>query len=337
MVRIGFAGMGYIGQVHYAAARKINGVEVVAVADQRPPNELQVDSGVKVYSDYGEFLRATDLDAIIVCVPTFLHEQFVIDAVRRQRHVLCEKPFALNAAAAGRMAGEARKAGAFLMVAQVLRFWPQYAQIKRLAGQGAIGQIRSISAHRLSKYAPWATWFRDPEKSGGCLLDMQVHDVDYAYWLLGMPSSVETTGLKGQQGGWDHVFTKLKYPHAVVNIESSYMMPESWPMTAGIRVDGESGCLEYRFRSAGNVQERDEAEDKLVYYPSDGVASEPESPAEDCFLAELRYFVDCVRAGTAPADCPTEGSLDVMRIMDASKRSAETGAAVELGPGGDVV
>lgn len=82
------------------------------------------------------------------------------------------------------------------MVAQVLRFWPQYVVIKRMIEQGKLGSVNVFDAHRLASYATWGDWFRDPTKSGGCLLDVQVHDLDYEYWLLGYPREVQTVGIK---------------------------------------------------------------------------------------------------------------------------------------------
>lgn len=208
------------------------------------------------------------------------------------------------------------------------RFWPQYARIKQLVSEGAIGSLRAASVYRLAHYPAWSEWFRDPQKSGGCLLDLQVHDVDFVYWLAGFPREVRTTGIRSATGSWDHAVTTLGYADATANIESTYLMPDSWPFSCGIRVVGATGCLEYTFRVAGNVEQREQATDKLVLYGADGAITELKVEPEDMYVAQLRYFTACVEKREAPAICPPEESHDVMRIMTACQQSVESGRPV---------
>jgi UDP-N-acetylglucosamine 3-dehydrogenase len=330
MVKLGIMGMGYIGRIHLEASHKLNNARVLAVASLRSEQVRQAYSGLEVYSNYEDLLSDDRLDAIIICLPTFLHEQYVVKAAQCGRHILCEKPFALDVASAGRMLEAANRRGIILMIAQVLRFWPQYVRIKELLTAGAIGSIYSVSAHRLASYPSWGKWFRDPEKSGGCLLDLQVHDVDFTYWILGPPQAVHTTGIRSATGSWDHVFTSLIYSEAVASIESSYLMPDSWPFTAGVRINGSLACLEYNFRVFGNIQERNQAHaecntlNALLLYSSDGSARMLDVTAEDGFVSQLRYFVSCIEQRERPAICPPEQSYQVMRVMDACRQSAES-------------
>ena len=330
MVKLGIAGMGYIGRVHLEAASKVANAEVIGVSSSRPDQIRSLFPAVQTYPDYSSLLSNPRLDAVIVCVPTFLHEEYVLEAVRRGRHVLCEKPLALDSTAAARMVASAKDRGTVLMVGQVLRFWPQYVAIKKMADAGTLGQVRSVSAQRLTKYPPWAEWFRDPAKSGGCVLDLQIHDLDFVYWLLGLPSTVHAIGLKGERGGWDHVYTTLTYPETVVNIEATMLMPQSWPFTSGMRVNGTSGALEYTFRAAGDMKKREEAVDQFRFFPADGTMIEPEMQTEDCFVAQLKYFVKCVETQAAPLTCPPEESLQALRIAEACRKSLDTGMPVNL-------
>jgi UDP-N-acetylglucosamine 3-dehydrogenase len=331
MVKLGIAGMGYIGRVHLEAAGKVTSAEVVAVSSSRPDQIRSLHPTLDIYSDYSALLSDSRLDAVIVCVPTFLHELYALEAVHRGLHVLCEKPLALDSAAGSRIVSSAKSGRTVLMAGHVLRFWPQYVAIKQMVEAGRLGHVRSVSAQRLTKYPPWAEWFRDPAKSGGCVLDLQIHDLDFTYWLLGLPSTVRAVGLKGDSGGWDHVYTTLTYPETVVNIEATSLMPKSWPFTSGIRVNGDAGAVEYTFRAPGDMEKRDEAIDQIRFYRPDGVIIESEVQAEDCFAAQLKYFVKCVETQTAPLTCPPEESLKALRMAEACRRSLDTGMAVSLG------
>jgi predicted dehydrogenase len=329
MINLGIAGMGYIGQVHLEASRKVPGVQVVAVATLEP-EKIGGSFPGQIYSSYTELLRDERLDAVIIGLPTDLHEKAVVMAAECGRHMLCEKPMALDAASARRMLQAAQAHERILMVGHVLRFWPQYARIKELIDGGEIGSLISVSAYRLSKFPPWMDWFRDSGRSGGTLLDLQVHDVDFVHWILGHPQSVYTVGIQSPAGGWDHVHTILNYPHAQASIQASSLMPESFPFSAGILVVGTKGALEYTFRVGANVQERQSASHFFRLYKSDGRECEPTASTEDAYVAQFRYFVQCLAEGQPPRLCPPEESCQVMQVMTAARQSADSGRIIAL-------
>ena len=321
--------MGYIGRTYYEAARAVPGVQVVAAASERRQEIQQSYPELELFS-YEDLCRDDRLDAILICLPTFLHEQFAIEAVANGRHVLCEKPLALDANSAARMLVAAKEAGVVFMVSQVLRFWPQYVRIQQLVSEGILGEIRSVSAYRLAKYPPWGEWFRDPAKSGGCLLDLQVHDMDFIFWIMGHPRQVQSLGLKSSRGAWDHVITSLRYADAVASIESSYMMPTSWPLSAGIRVAGSRGAVEYAFRSSGDVSQQGEWTEQATLYGADGKIEQLMAERQDVFAAQLKHFVACIENPSLTPVCPCEDSYTVMNLLSASKQSAETAEVIRF-------
>jgi predicted dehydrogenase len=312
MINLGIAGMGYIGRVHLEASRKVPGVQVLAVATLQPEETRDTFPGLQIYPSYLELLRDDRLDAVIICLPTDLHEEATVKAAEHGRHILCEKPMGLDAASAQRMLQAAQAHGRILMVAHVLRFWPQY------------------TASRLSTYPPWSDWFRNPARSGGCLLDLQVHDVDFIHWILRHPRSVYTVGIQAPTGSWDQVHTTLTYPQAQASIEASLLMPESWPFTTSILVVGTEGALEYTFRVGANIQEREQALHFFRLYKSDGTVSEPTASTDDMFVAQLRYFAHCVAERQSPRLCPPEETCQVMQVMTAARQSADSGRVIAL-------
>jgi predicted dehydrogenase len=329
VIRYGIAGLGYIGRTHLAAAAKVAGVRVVAACDQAAESIRPRFPELRVYPDAEELFSDSEIDAVIICVPTWLHERYTIAAAEAGKHVLCEKPFALDAAQASRMLAASRKSGAKLMIAQVLRFWPHYVRMVELVRSGAVGNVQSISAWRLAAYPSWSSWFRNPQQSGGCLLDLQIHDLDIVYWLLGAPEAVFTIAVRSAAGSPDHVFTTLRYRQQIAHIEASYLMPERWPFQTGMRVHGTEGCLAYSFAVEGNIQERAQAAHRFAIHRPNMDAGEIDVEPADPFVEQLRYFTRQLEEGGTPERCPPEDSLAVMRIAGASEVSASTGGFID--------
>ena len=323
MIRLGIMGLGYIGRVHLAAAGAV-GANVTAVASRRAI-ATDIPPGARVYHDYDEFVRNAAVDAIVLCLPTWLHEEYAQAAFAAGRHVLCEKPLALNAAAAERIVLAAEASGVVFMVAQVLRFWPHYVRLKEAVADGAVGAIFNCHAWRLSAYPNWAEWFRDPAKSGGALLDLQIHDLDLIYSLFGPPRAVACAGIRSDSGALDSVHTTLHFASSMATIDASFMFPATWPFSAGMRVVGNHGALEYAFRAAANIAGRDAASQSLNFFPS---GSEPRSisvPVEDAYQNQLNYFLERVARHEPPARCPPRESLAVLRCIEACRQSAAEG------------
>jgi predicted dehydrogenase len=331
-MKLGIIGTGYMGRTHYTAAGQVSGVEVVAVADARGTTFLEGEfPNVRAYTDGLDLIRDEEVDAVIIAVPTFLHETFAVEAARHGKHILCEKPFALTVAAAERMLEAANAGNVSLMIAQPLRFWPAYVALRRAVLEGRIGRPRFVHGWRLATMPDWGAWFQDPSKSGGCLLDLHIHDLDFAYHLLGQPRSVYTAGVLDTNGASSHVDTTLQYPDCVATLEASYDLPPSWPFSMGLRVSGESGCVEYSFAVSGNVEEREAASTRLMHYPRKGRAVEIDFETGDAYVEQLRYFVGTVARGAGLSVCPPDESLAVMKVYEACVASLESGATVDLG------
>lgn len=140
-------------------------------------------------------LASADIDVVDICTPTHLHEEHVVAAARSGRDILCEKPMALTIESCDAMIDAVNEAGVRLMVAQVIRFWPEYQVIKEIVESERYGKVQWLSARRLSSPAtwPWQGWLDEPAKSGGA-----IHDQDYIACLIGSPKRVQSRGLTGR-------------------------------------------------------------------------------------------------------------------------------------------
>ena len=140
--------------------------------------------GVKYYVDYGRLLRDSEVDAVIIATPTFLHRDMVIEAAEAGKHVFVEKPLAVRVKESLDILSYVRKRGVKLQVGYMRRFDAAYRRARQVIEEGGIGKpTMFVSIAR--DPAPPPGWGSDPSKSGGIFLDMLSHDFDLARWLVG--------------------------------------------------------------------------------------------------------------------------------------------------------
>jgi hypothetical protein len=209
-MKIGLVGAGLAGRTHGGAINRIEGSCLSAVFDINEAAATTLAGGkCPVFTDLESFFHEGDFDAVDICLPTFLHEDVVVRALKAGKHVLCEKPLVLSVQAAQRISAVLAEGDRTLMAAHVIRFWPQYVKIRELIQSGAIGRVEIASLYRLSELPRWNRWAPDPEKSGGALYDFHIHDLDFAYSLWGIPQSLSASGIRSDKGAWDSLCSTL--------------------------------------------------------------------------------------------------------------------------------
>jgi len=331
MLRLAVLGAGFMGGTHARALARMPHVEVVAIAGRRPERAqaLAREVGARVVS-LEEVLRDPSIDAVDVSLPTFMHREFVVGALEAGKHCIVEKPMASSLEDADAMIAAAHRSGKTLMVAQVLRFWPEYVRLHELAAGGALGTVRVVAAGRYSFFPNWAEWIQHPELTGGPVVDLMVHDFDQVNWLLGTPRAVFARGVRGRSGAHDHVIATVSYEGAEAVVEGSEMMPDTWPFTSTIRAIGDAATAEYIFRAGGPSVEMGQTQSGLSLYPTRGEAQVIAVPQADPYYAELEYFVECVRTGEQPTRVTLESARLALQLCLAARRSLEEGRRVEV-------
>ena len=325
-------GLGFMGSTHLKALRAIPGVEVAAVCslDERAltgdlsaiqgniggPGERLDFSAVKKYRDPGPPLADPDIDAVDICLPTNLHGAIAIEALRAGKHVLVEKPMALDGATADAMVAEAEKQDRVLMTAQVVRFIPAYAALRNAVKGGELGEVRSAVFRRRCAAPAWGGWLMDPAQSGGGIFDLLIHDVDFCLHLLGKPEAVLATGYENLAAGIDTVNAQLFYPHGVATIAGGWHHPKAFPFSADYTVVADRGTVEHNAATPAPM-----------VYGEDGNSRALPLSGGDGYAAEVQYFVECCRAGRKAEFCPPAESADAVKMMrlieEARRRNGE--------------
>src|ERR1051326_3400556 len=194
--RLGFLGVGWIGQHRLQALVRSGLVEVVAIVDPVQALAEQAASlapGAAVLSGMAALL-AQALDGIVIATPSALHAEQTLEALTAGLAVFCQKPLGRTAAETRAVVDAARAANRLLGVDLSYRFVRGIQTMRRLIQAGEIGEIYAVELVFHNAYGPDKTWFYDPLQSGGrCVIDLGLHLVDLALWTLGFPGVRHTT------------------------------------------------------------------------------------------------------------------------------------------------
>lgn len=337
MVNVAVIGIGMMGQIH---ANAIKGMETrmklaaICGADIESDRQRASQYDCPYYTELEELLKNEEIDVVDICTPTFAHEEAVEKAAHAGKHILCEKPFCLTEEKAGRLVRLCEEKQVKLMVAQVIRFKPEYALLAQQVKNGVLGEVRAGFFRRMTSCAGRVKrnvkWYDDPSRSGGALFDLMIHDLDFVYSVLGKPEEVYAVGRKSPSGCWDEVEVSLSFSAgARIVIEASSFMPEKYPFTVAFRVNGENGCIEYSAGSAVNTGSNMD-DSVFVFYPKQGEPEKLAVESGDDYAAEIAYFCDCVEKGIEPEKVPARESAEVIKIVTAILTSLEEGKKVEI-------
>ena len=332
MFKSAIIGSGFIGAVHAAAISRIDECKLVAVADinETAGEKVAADFNCMFYTDAEEMLKKEDIDIIHICLPSYLHEEYVQLSAKYKKHVLCEKPFSLTVDSAKRMADLCEKADVKLMVAQTVRWWPEFMELKKRYDRGEFGEIHMAYSSRLAQHPNWSTWHRDPQKSGGSLFDLNMHNLDFLYHLFGPVASVYAVGWKSPSGCWNHVCASLIFKNGVKAIdEGTNEITNEYPFTASFRMTGEKATFDHKFTAGFNIENLNAASAQTVLFTKDDKPQPLQIEGMDAYEAQTRAFIDCVK-NNKPAPIPPSESVDVMRIVAAIEQSLESGEVVVL-------
>ncbi len=338
-VNVAVVGLGFMGVTHLKAYRQIPGVHIAGICDAvRLPLDgdfssiggnlgggepLKLDmSRTKATKNLDDLLADPAIDLIDLCVPTMAHPKLAIAALQAGKHVVCEKPLARTAALAREIVAAAASAKGFFMPAMCIRFWPEYAWLKQAMEQGTYGKALAARFRRVGEPPGWSKEFMDGARSGGALLDLHIHDVDFVQYCFGRPRAVYASGFSRLSGAVDHVVAQYTVDGgAVVSAESG------WAMTSGFGFNMEYTVL---FERATVDYSLARGADALRLFENGQQPRTIQLPAGDGYLGELRYMVECIRAHQPPTIVTARDGASAVEICEAEEQSIRSGQIVRL-------
>jgi len=238
--RLGFLGVGWIGRNRMEAIIGTGTVQVVAIAD--PTHDMAVEAAklapeAKLVTTLDDILDL-GVDGVVIATPSAMHAEQSIHALERGAAVFCQKPLGRNAAEVSAVVDAARQADRLLCVDLSYRFTEGMRRIREIVDSGELGHIYAVDLVFHNAYGPDKPWFYDPALSGGgCVMDLGVHLVDIAFWILNNPTVGSVSGKLYAAGRplRDSASQVEDYAAATVEIDSGAVirLACSWKLQAG--------------------------------------------------------------------------------------------------------
>ena len=326
-VKVGICGFGGLGHVHADSLSQMPDVEVVAICDKRQEQlktaevKTNLDTAIRpfdiskcrTYANYRQMLKREKLDVVVTALPTDLHAKVAIHALDAGCHVFSEKPMALTLKECDRMIAARDRNNRELMIGQCLRFFTEYDFLLDAVRKRTYGKLNSLVMERIGGYARWSSenWFNDHHRSGGAILDLHLHDADWAHHALGKPAGIFAAAIVGETGGFDDVTAIWDYPDgAIVTMRCSWMYAG---FTMNFRAMFEKAIVEFGFAPDPALH---------VIHRENDAREKPALPPAAPYAGEMKYFLQCVQGKQRNEICTAESTRDSIELVLLERKSA---------------
>jgi len=326
-VRIGVVSAANIGRkVVIPSILRAENAELVALASSGDTGasflrETELD--VRLHGSYDELLADSGVDAVYIPLPNHMHAEWSKRAADAGKHVLCEKPAALDAAETADMIEHCVGRGVVWMEAFMYRYHPQWAAVRRLLDEGAVGELRTVRSVFTFTVRDSANIRRRPEYGGGSLYDVGAYCVNVSRWMFGRPPVAVTGISQPSPEGVDEDF--LGVLDFGSGQSAQFVSSLSQPYRHHVQLLGTEGTITvpqaFVLRSDDVAIEHTDADGETRSIPVGG---------DDEYRLEVEDFARCVLEGRQPEVVSHEDTLWNMRTIDALYASARDGRAVKL-------
>jgi len=335
-IKIGILGLGFMGNCHFNAYKGVAKARITALCDC-DGGKLRDDSGVagniggagqkkdlagiKTYTEAYRLITDPEVDVVDITLPTYLHAEWTIKALKAGKHVICEKPMALSSLDARKMAAAARQAHRRLFIGHCIRFWPAYEVAREIIRRGSHGRVLSAVFSRISPKPTWSwnNWLLNPGLSGNAALDLHIHDADFILYLFGKPKAVCSHGSGSARSGFEHIVTSYDFAKKnIVIAEGGWGYENKYPFSMTFRVAMEKASLALH------------ADGKLMLYKPGRDPEAVDVPAGDGYGRELTHFIECIAGGGKSAVVSPESAMLSVKLVETEIKSAVAGKKVQF-------
>ena len=314
-IRWGILGTGAIAAAFATALRQVTDATLFAVGSRSQTSAddfAQTHDVGRAFASYAELAADPDVDVVYIASPHNAHFEHTMLCLGAGKHVLCEKPFALNSTQTEQMVALAKHNGLFLMEAMWMRFIPLIIELRRRVDAGEIGQVRMIQAD-FGFRAPRNPHSRlfNPELAGGALLDLGIYPLAFSALLLGAPTEITSLANIGTTGVDEQSAYVLKHEGGELSVLASALRTQTSMSAWVYGTDGRIHLPKQFWRAKEMVLYRNEMEPESIHLPYTG----------NGYQFEAQEVVDCLRAGKTESEImPLRDSESLMGTMDTIRR-----------------
>ncbi|PWU69360.1 hypothetical protein DLJ74_05095 [Gracilibacillus dipsosauri] len=324
MVKVAIIGVGKMGQRHLENWLQISNIDVVGIVgrDLDKLKRLAETYNTTSYLDIRSLLEDQKVEIVDICLPTFLHYEAMKEVIGTDEKVsiVCEKPLCLNEDEAKAILQLSKEKDIQILVGHTLRFDPEYAFLRQQIKQGVVGEVGVVRLSRKTSFP--GRWFRDNDKSGGILLDLGIHDLDWLLWTFGDVERVLARHIKQKDDReFDYALIILRMKNGViVHLELSW--GES-SLKSSFEIAGKEGLLVGNSDSKEPIQiATKQPNQSSDYLPKELVT-------ESAIYKQLSHFKDCIVNGASPI-ISIEEAVKAVELAQATIFSARNGVPVYL-------
>lgn len=320
-VRVGLIGAGGISRAHVPGWLAL-GAQVTVFSEE----------GADALAEEYQLTTVDSLDALLensdivdICTPTTSHLTLAEAALRVGKHVICEKPVALDVDSAEEVGRLADELGLGLFPAHVVRYFPEYVAAKQAVDAGSIGDVAIMRFSRVGEYPSWSPWFSDDALSGGIVVDQMIHDLDIARWIGGEVTEVFATVSRAEDARAVSAQVVLSHEGGAVSTVNGVWGAPGLRFRTSFSIAGSQGLLQY--------DSRDDTSFRLdTGFAKEGAMTRPQSDfVESPYELELHDFLNAVQDGDDPRVTWQDG-MRAVEIAIAANRSIQSGQPVALSP-----
>jgi predicted dehydrogenase len=330
-IRAGIIGFGFMGKTHAKCYQDAQAagypVSLASFADPnihsnraQPAGNIDTDQAsinlddVARFTEAQELINNPDIDLVSICTHTDTHVDLAIEALKANKHVLVEKPVALNPADVQRLADAATNSTKLCIPAMCMRHWPAWTKIHEIIQSKTYGPVRSAAFHRLGSRPTWASdFYANQSRSGGVLQDLHIHDTDFIVHCFGKPAAVTTTGDQL------HLTTLYHYPESPhVTAQGAWDNQPSFGFQMKCTITFETATLDFDLSR----------DPQLILHQADQSTPITTNPLTG-FDCEIRWIIDQI-SSNAHTTQPIQDAVVVSRVLEAEQQSMLSNQPVSI-------
>ena len=308
-MKIGILGTGF-GAYHAEIYNKLPGAEVLGIFGRKEEKLKKIESDLKIKgtNNIQDIITNQEIELIDICLPSSLHREYAIAAMKSGKNVFIETPAALSLEDAIAIQKAAREYDKKAFVNLFIRCEPSYEYLHDLIQKNTLGKLKALHIRRKTPHL----W--EDLGLSNITINLMTHEFDFVTWLLGCPNKVTTSGVEGREGE-SHVIALLNYDDVIVEVQSSSMMPDHHPFTVAYEAMFENGTVEFIENGYADREEK-----SLIVYTNQE-RQEVELEVKNCYEEAIKHVLECceknipTRLGIDEAVTSLEITLKVKEML----------------------